>query len=273
MDKTLTLSDLTHLAREAESVAFGGGGLQRKPMAAACALASSDIEPMRLVSFLGGPETDLLIGAAKVRHLSFAFVGFDAYGLAPNFRRARESGQLEVVEYSEATLLTAFDAAARRLPFLPTRFALGTAITRTATSPFREFECPVSGETLLAVPALAPGLAILHVNLADRAGNALIHGDTYGDLLLARASAKTVLTAERIVDELPRHSKDLPDSVGLRSTFLSRLWVDGVVECPGGGGMTAVFPERAIDLEAVLSFQRQALDADWLARFARAGAQ
>lgn len=267
MDKTMDWARLLDLAGSAGSIAFGGGGVQRKPMTAARRLAASALPARTVVSLLGGPETDLMIGAGKVARLLFAYVGFDAYGLAPNFRKARESASLEAVEYSEGTMLAAFDAGARDLPFLPTRFGLGTAITRTPNTPLREFDCPVSGERLLAVPALAPDLALVHVNVADRAGNALIHGDAYADPQLVRAARCTVLTAERVVDALPR---ELPPEAGRRSTFVSRLWVHGVIEAPGGAGMTAMFPDYPLDLEAVMRYQRMATDPDWLRTFAAA---
>jgi len=260
MDKRLTMPELVAEIAPGQCIAFGGGGLQRKPMAAAKAIAASPLTDIPVISFLGGPEVDLLIGLGKVRRLSFAFVGFDAYGLAPNFRRARESGTIEVVEYSEATMLAAFEAGAKRLPFIPTRFGLGTAILNTRTSPLKTFTCPISGETLVAVPALRPDVAIVHVNEADRAGNAIIHGDGFGDPLLVRAAKRTFLTAERVVDRLPRdHHR--------RSTFISRLWVAGVVEAPRGAGLTVVYPDYGLDLPGVLEFQKRATDRAWLDSF------
>lgn len=260
MDKRLSLDELVARIAPGQSIAFGGGGLQRKPMAAVKAIAASALANIPVISFLGGPEVDLLIGLGKVGRLSFAFVGFDAYGLAPNFRRARESGSLEVVEYSEATMLVAFEAGAKRLPFLPTRFGLGTGILATRTASMKPFTCPISGETLVAVPALRPDVAIVHVNEADRAGNAIIHGDGFGDPLLVRAAKQTYLTAERVVDRLPSdHHR--------RSTFISRMWVAGVVEAPRGGGPTGVYPDYGFDLPRVLEFQKRAADRAWLDRF------
>jgi glutaconate CoA-transferase, subunit A len=257
MSKQLTLDDLTASLRPGMQVAFGGGGIQRKPMAAARAIARSGVAGLDLVSFLGGPEVDLLIGLGRASRLSFAFVGFDAYGLAPCFRAAREAGTLPVVEYSEATMLTAFEAGAKALPFLPTRFALGTDIVTTPSSPFKTFQCPFSGETLLGVPALRPELALVHVNVADRSGNAIIDSDAYADTLMVRAARRTVLTAERIVD-------DLPTDQTRRSTFISRLWVDGVIEAPGGAGMTAMFPDYRFNLPKVLDYQKNAVRKEWL---------
>lgn len=266
MDKLISMAELVGEIRDGARLAFGGGGLQRKPMAFARALASGAATGLDLVSFLGGPETDLLLGLGKVRRLSFAFVGFDAYGLAPNFRQARESGGLEVVEYSEAMALAGFEAAAKRLPFLPTRFGLGTDVVTTPTSPFKAFDCPVSGERLLAVPALIPDIAVIHVNEADRAGNAVILGDAYADPLIARASRRTFVTAERVVDRISAdHSR--------RATFLSRLWISGVVAAPGGARFTAQYPEYPFDLPAVLDYQARATDKAWLAGFAAGAAR
>lgn len=260
MDKRITMGDFTASLKPGARIAFGGGGIQRKPMAAAAAIARSALTDLDLVSFLGGPEVDLLIGLGRARQLECAFVGFDAYGLAPCFRAAREAGTLRLVEYSEATMLAAFEAGAKNLPFLPTRFALGTDIVGTPTSPFKTIACPFTGETLLAVPALRPDVAVVHVNVADRAGNAVIHSDAYADGLLARAARRTILTAEKVVD-------DLPSDQSRRCAFISRLWVDGVIEAPRGAGMTAMFPEYRFDLPKVLEYQKNACNRAWLEDF------
>lgn len=265
MNKIRTFSDFVDDVARAPSLAIGGGGLQRKPMAAVRALARSAVEGLHLIDFLGGPDVDALVGTGKVRRLTFAFVGFDAFGLAPNFRKARESGALEIVEWSEATFLAGLEAGGKRLPFLPTRFGLGTGIVDTPTSPFRTFPCPLTGETLLAVPAINPDVAVIHVNAADRAGNAVILSDCFADPLLVRAARRVYLTAERIVEDIRAEQV-------ARATFISRLWVHGVIEAPGGGGFTAVFPDYPIDLPAMLDYQAKATDGAWLAGHLRSPA-
>ena len=259
VSKRIGLEEMVASIGKDDLVAFGGGGIQRKPVAAAAAIARSGLKDLDIASFLGGPEVDLLIGLGKVRRLHFAFVGFDAFGLAPNFRAARQRGDIEIVEYSEGLMMAAYEAAAKRLPFLPSRFGLGTDLLNTATSPFRQFACPLTGEQLLAVPALSPDLAIVHVNEADEMGNALIHSDAFADMLLVQAAKRVVLTAERIVDEIPGERRG-------RSTFISRLWVDHVVEAPRGGGFSAVFPDYRFDLPRLLDYQKNATDAAWLSR-------
>ena len=259
VSKRIGLEEMVASIGKDDLVAIGGGGIQRKPVAAAAAIARSGLKDLDIASFLGGPEVDLLIGLGKVRRLHFAFVGFDAFGLAPNFRAARQRGDIEIVEYSEGLMMAAYEAAAKRLPFLPSRFGLGTDLLNTATSPFRQFSCPLTGEQLLAVPALSPDLAIVHVNEADELGNALIHSDAFADVLLVQAAKRVVLTAERIVDEIPGERRG-------RSTFISRLWVDHVVEAPRGGGFSAVFPDYRFDLPRLLDYQKNATDAAWLSR-------
>lgn len=259
-DKTIGIDDFIAGLDAGQRIAFGGGGLQRKPMLAASALARSSLTGLDIVSFLGGPEVDLLIGLKKIRRLHFAFVGFDGLGLAPNFRAARESGALEIIEYSEGLMLTALEAAAKKLPFLPSRFGLHTDVLLTETTVFRTFRCPISDELLVAVPALSPDVAVIHVNLADRLGNAVIESDGFADPLLAQASHRVVLTAEKVVDELPR---ELPQ----RSTFLSRLWVDAVIEAPGGGGVSAVYPAYPFDLPRIMDYQGKSASPDSLDSF------
>lgn len=259
-EKQLDLAGLIGEIQSGTSVAFGGGGLQRKPMSAAHAIARTVVSDLEVISFLGGPEVDLLIATKKVRRLHFAFVGFDALGLAPHFRNARENGTLEAVEYSEATMLSALEAAARDLPFLPTRFALGTDLMTVPTSPFKTCTCPFTGEELLAVPALRPDVAIVHANIADRAGNAVILGDAFADSLLVRAAGKAFVTAEKIVDALP------PD-IARSGAFISRLWVSGVVELPGGTGMTGMYPDRLYDMPTLVAYQKNTMNAEWLQGF------
>ena len=88
VSKRIDLEEMVASIGNDDLVAFGGGGIQRKPVAAAAAIARSDLKDLDIASFLGGPEVDLLIGLGKVRRLHFAFVGFDAFGLVAVFKRS-----------------------------------------------------------------------------------------------------------------------------------------------------------------------------------------
>lgn len=266
MNKTVSITELVAEVRSGLNIAIGGGGLLRKPMGAVAAIATSDAADLEVTVFLGGPDVDVLVAARKVSLLRFAYVGFDALGLAPNFRQARQGDWLPVVEYSEQMMIMAIDAAAKGLPFMPTRSGRGTDVMNTATSPFRTFQCPVSDESLVAVPAVRPDIAIIHVNLADITGNSVIFGDVFIDHLLARAARRTFVTAEKVVDQVRARDLRLPH------TFISRPWIAGVCELPKGGGFTGVYPDYPCNFSEALEYQRNATNAAWFSSFLERGA-
>jgi glutaconate CoA-transferase subunit A len=87
--------------------------------------------------------------------------------------------------------------------------------------------CPFTDELLVAVPALVPDVALIHVHRADVRGNAQVEGPAYMDLELARAAKVVIVSAEEIVssEELVRHND---------RTLIPALVVDAVVEVPYG---------------------------------------
>jgi len=257
VDKVVGVDRLLDAVSSARCLSFGGGEHRRKPMAAVAAIARSDLGPFDLDVFLGGPDVDLLIGYGKVRRLKFAFMGIGPLGLLPNFRAARESGGLEVVESSEYLILAGYEAAAHSVPFMPTRSGLGTDVLTRPNTPYREIACPLTGEPLVAVPASKIDIAIVHVNVADRRGNCLVYGDPFVDELLSRAAGSVWVTAESVVDRLP------PLDERPAHTFISRVWVAGVVEAPGGAGFTGTYPVSLVDLDAAADYQAHALDPRW----------
>jgi glutaconate CoA-transferase subunit A len=111
------------------------------------------------------------------------------------------------------------------LPFLPSRSMLGT--DTFAHSAARVIECPFTGEKLVALPALYPDIAAIHVHEADRFGNCRIQGTTVADLDLARAAKRVIITCERLIphDEIRRDPS---------RTVIPFFCVDAVCEVPYG---------------------------------------
>ncbi|HWD03673.1 MAG TPA: CoA-transferase [Amycolatopsis sp.] len=260
MDKVVPFEEAVSAVEPHSLVSFGGGGMVRKPMAAAAALALRQT-PVRLAVFLGGPDVDLMLGAGMVEHLQFAYVGFDVLGLSPNFRQAREAQGLPVVEWTEAMFIAGVEAATRRVPFMPTVSGPGADLMNVPGTPFRRFDCPLTGEELTAVPAIRPDVLFLHANEADRAGNIRITGDGFLDPQLARAASAAFVTADRIVDRF-----DAPLSE--HETTISRLWVTGVTEVPRGCGFTASYPDWPLDYAAAADYADRCRDRDWLLDYA-----
>jgi glutaconate CoA-transferase subunit A len=246
MSKVLTTEEVVARIPDGASVAIGGSSLSRKPMALVRALARSNRRDLRLIVNVGGPEVDLLIGTGKVAEVIYAFVGFEVMGLAPHFRWARQDGSVRFQEWSEFTIMAGLDATIKRLPFLPTRAGLGTDLLKVNHA-FKTFQDPFRGETLVAVPALRPDVALLHVNLADPQGNGVVLGDGHMDALCAKAAAQTFLSAEQILlpERLQTYGRDV---------HIFRTAVTGVVESRWGAHFTGCAPDYRADLNHVREY-------------------
>src|SRR5205814_1980404 len=76
----------------------------------------------------------------------------------------------------------------------------GTALTEHSN--VKTVNCPFTGEELAAVPALRPDVAIVHAQEADHDGNVQLWGIPGVQKEAVLASKHSVVTVERIVDEL-----------------------------------------------------------------------
>ncbi len=154
---------------------------------------------------LVGPISDILfdqmIGAGCVSRVMAAWVGNVSEGLGHCFRRAVEDGMprsVQMVDYSNFTVALALHAGALGLPFMPTYSTLGSDLLKKNGN-LREFPSPVNEEKLIAVRALKPDVAVLHVQRADQQGNAHLWGNTGVAVDGARAARRVIVVAEEIV--------------------------------------------------------------------------
>lgn len=266
-DRRATLADALGAVRDGDRVGLGGMTLYRRPVAAALALAAAGRRDLEIVTLTGGLETDLLIGAGCVGRLRSCYTGLEVVGFAPHFTRRAQEGTLDLVEETEYTLSYAIQAATMGLPFLPMRGDLARTDLLGVRPDLRTFACPLTGATLIAVPALPLDVAILHATAADRYGNCNLQGQLALDPHLPTAAAITIVTAERIVstDEL----------MAMRGGIqLAGVHVTQVVELPGGSLPTSCFPQHRLDVAAVLDYAEAAADAAawprWLAQASKA---
>lgn len=247
-DKRVTIDEVVAEIRDGMTVGIGGWGSRRKPMALVRALARSPVRDLTLVSY-GGPDVGLLCRAGKVRHVVYAFVSLDSIALEPHFRNARQSGAVSTTELDEGMFLLGLQAAAWRVPFLPTRVGLGSDVLacnprlRTVRSPYDD------GEELVAMPALQLDVALVHMHRGDRGGNGqYLNVDPYFDDLFCMAARRRFMSVERLVDTEQLLAGGPPQSLRI-----NRLMTDGVVETPHGAHFTECVPDYPRD-EA---FQRE----------------
>jgi acyl CoA:acetate/3-ketoacid CoA transferase alpha subunit len=241
-DKRCTEDEAVAELSSGMTIGFGGWGSRRKPMSVVRSILRSDLTDLTVVSW-GGPDVGLLCASGKVKRLVYAFVSLDSIPLEPHFRAARQQGVIEDEPYDEGMFLLGLQAAAWRVPFLPTRVGLGSDVLRDndrlrmVTSPFPD------GEELVAVPALTMDAAFVHMNRADARGNGQYLGpDPYMDDLFLGAATQRYLSAEAIVP-----TPELAELGPPQSLLISRLLVDGVIHAPNGAHFTSCDPDYARD--------------------------
>jgi glutaconate CoA-transferase, subunit A len=170
---------------------------------------------------------DQLIGAGCATKLTFSWGGNPGVGSLQRFRDAVEHGwphPLHIEEHSHAGMAARYSAGASGLPFGTLRGYLGTDLM-LHTDTIKTVQCPFTGETLAAVPALNPDVTIIHAQRADRCGNVQICGLVGVQKEAVLAATHSVVTVEEIVDDL----QPLADSVVLPSWVVS-----AVCHVPGG---------------------------------------
>lgn len=256
-DKLMSVSDaVARFVHDGDYLASGGFGGNR----IATALLHEVVRQERTnLGFAGHTTThDFQILAAGTRtgkqifsRLDAAYIlGLEARGLSAQARRLMESGEVEVCEWTNYALACRFRAAATGVPFVPIRSMLGTDTFRESAA--KEIECPFTGKSLTAVPALYPDVALIHVHESDLFGNCRIRGITVADWDLSRASKHVIVSAERIVstDEI----RSDPNA-----TAIPAFCVDAVCHVPYGsypGNMAGEYFSDEEHLKAWLDAER-----------------
>jgi glutaconate CoA-transferase subunit A len=237
-DKRASLADAISLVSDGAMVALGGGLCARLPMALVRELIRQGRCGLHLIGSAHSIDVDLLVATGAVRRCEESYVGFEQdLGLAPGYRRAAEAGTIEVAESCCATILAQLRAAEMGLPFLPVRGVRGSDIGRLHPE-YAEITCPFTGETLVAVPALRPDVALLHAPAGDRYGNLHLEQPYVLDERFASASRLVIATVDELVstEEVARSGITIPAHL-----------VAAVAEVPYGAHPSSCYPRYAYD--------------------------
>lgn len=255
-DKRVALEELGDLVPDGATVGLGGAWLSSHPLAAVRELVRRGRRHLHVVSLTGSLDVDVLMGAGAADALSFCFVSLGPFGLAPCLRRAVADGTLALDEHTGHGITTALEAAARRLDFLPFYGPIGTSLAER----YPTIASPVGGAPVQVAAALPLDVAILHAEAATPEGHALLSGSGGVDLPLARAAARVVVTAERIVERLSASG----------NRYLPAPEVHHVVEAPWGAHPLASVPDYALDWRALLDYADAAASSEGFAGWLQA---
>ena len=251
--KVVPLEALADLVQDGDTLALGGGWFANHPMAAVRQLIRAGRRDLHAMTVVGSVDIDLLIGAGALGRLSFSMVTLEAFGLAPNFRRAVEAGKLPFTEYTGLGLLIGLEASGRGVPYLPYRGPFGSDLPAHYPEIYRTVACPFTGEELTAVRAVQPDVAVVHALRADREGNAQWDGTSGPDVEMAKAARRVIVTCEEIV----------PREVVVATAHMTKLpgyYVTAVIKAPFGAHPTSHIPAYALDAWELMAYSSAAAD-------------
>ncbi|HEV2014340.1 MAG TPA: CoA-transferase [Candidatus Dormibacteraeota bacterium] len=251
-DKRRSLPEaIAEQVHDGDAVALGLALESGIPFAAVHEVIRQRRRDLTLIGPISDMAFDQLIAAGTVAKVIAAWVGNVAGGSGYGFRRAYEQGQprrIVMEDHSNFTVGLALKAAAMGLPYLPTFTGLGGDIVRGHPR-IRPVDDPFGGPGLLAVGALKPDVAIIHVQRADASGNAHLWGNLGLTVEAAYAARRTIVVCEEIVpDEVIRSDPN--------RTVIPGFLVSAVVEEPGGALPSSVQGYWRRDFETFLSYHR-----------------
>lgn len=225
-DKLMTFEEAAKLVRNHDSLAIGGIMYSRTPMGMIRQIIRNGVKDLTVSRLLFSFESDLMFVGGNASNIITSWISMAVtWGVSKVMRRYAEEGRIKIEEWSHNAMNLRFKAAALGVPFLPTLSMLGSDLMKHTGA--KEMDCPFTGRKLCLVPALYPDVAVIHVQRADRYGNAQVDGMPFADADIARSASRVIITAEQIVStERIRREGD--------KTFIPFFCVDAVVEAPFG---------------------------------------
>ncbi len=188
---------------------------------------------LTFVSCSSVEEGDLLLSGECLSKIIISY-----YHRAGGIRYKRELDRvlikdgIDFEDYSNFTMAAMFMAGALGYTFMPVLKSIKNSDlfnkrTFLGENKFKVIECPFTGKETILVPALNPDVAIVHVQRADKYGNAQFWGSLGTLKWSALASKKIIVSCEEIVDhDVIKHSPFLTIIPGFR--------VNAVCEEPWG---------------------------------------
>lgn len=207
-----------------------------------------------------GFQADMLIGAGCVASVEAAAITLGEHGFAPRFSDAVKNGAIELRDATCPAIHAGLQATEKGVPFMPLRGILGSDLLEhredwhVLENPFAE------GDRIVALPAIRPDFALFHAPRADRHGNVWI-GVRRELMLMAHASAQTLVTAEEIVDG------NLLDDEALAAGTIPSLYVSTIAQVAKGAWPIGLFGRYPADAAHLAEYARLAKTASGFQRY------
>ena len=227
-EKVMTLEEAAGLVHDGEHVALGGCHMSRTPIAMLWALMRAKRKDLVISRSIASTESDLLLASGVTKHIITSWFSQGLiWGVSKVMRHHMENRLAKFEEWSHMSMGLRYRAGAMGIPFMPSRSMMGSDVSAELGADFKTMQCPFTGETVVALPALNPDVALIHVQRCDPYGNAQIDGLQFMDIDIAMAAKRVILTTERIVTN--EYIRRTPDQ-----TRIPFITVEAVVEVPMG---------------------------------------
>jgi len=277
--KIMSLSEaVSTFIHEGAHISFGGFTVNRQPMAVAYEIIRQGIHNLHVYMHSGGQALDPLIGAGCVKAVEIAYGGNGRF--APTcirFRRAVQTGEIVVEDYTNYQMVMRFWAGAVGLPFAPVGSAMNTDIVKKWGFPeqFRRENPKIADKKLvvmedpfaedakrkvLLVPAINPDVTVIHVQQADPQGSVRIQGLTFADVEQAKAARYVIVTCEEVVDSQVLRADPNKNQIPF-------FMVDAVVPLPYGAHPTACYGYYDYDAQHLNYYRQIAVDDQKFRRY------
>jgi glutaconate CoA-transferase subunit A len=200
MTKLVSLSEAVSRFVRDRDIVYAAGFTHLIPFAAGHEIIRQRRRDLTLARATPDRIYDQMVAAGCAKKVIFSYMGNPGVGSLRIVRAEIEKGALEWEEYSHFGMISRLQAGATGLPFMPMNRTAATDLERSNPR-IKRVTDPYSGHEVITVPALNPDVAIVHVQRADKDGNAHLWGILGEQKEVAFASQRVILTAEEIVDE------------------------------------------------------------------------
>ncbi|AWR98281.1 CoA transferase subunit A [Acidianus sulfidivorans JP7] len=247
----MEIKDALSLIKEGDTITISGMSIHRNPIKFLQEIINANIRNLNFVDREPGLGLELLLQHNVLKKIRVAMATLEWFGMLPSFRKKIENGEIELLEDTCGAFIAGIRAGAIGIPFMPVKGIIGSDLVKLheKANTWKVSIDPFSGEKIILVKAITPDVAIIHVNKADKSGNAEILGPVYEDEFKARASKQVILTTEELVDS--------SYFAGKRPNIYSEN-VTAVIKIPRGAEPTSMYPLYDADYEKILSILGQA---------------
>jgi len=196
----VSLADLAQLISDGDKIAIPKD-TSGVAMSATKELVKRRPQNLHLVCVpIGGIQADILIGAGLVSTVESSAITLGEYGIGPRFSQLLKSNEIKMLDSTCPAIYAGLQASEKGIPFIPLRGIIGSDLLENR-SDWKLGENPFSeDDPIVFLKAIKPDVCLFHAHSADKHGNVFV-GRNRDLITLAHASARTLITVEKIIDD------------------------------------------------------------------------